>query len=54
MSHTKVRGTQGGGGVVSHFIDCAIHQQTKQIKVFGVILLLTKHKQVHEGSGEVW
>ena len=46
MSHTKVRGTQVVGGVVSHFIDCAIHQQTNQIEVFNVLLLLTKHKQV--------
>ena len=36
MSDHKGRGTLGVG-VVSHFIDCAIHQQTYQIEVFGVL-----------------
>ena len=29
-------------GVVSHFIDCAIHQRTNQCEVFGVLLIAEK------------
>ena len=47
MSHTKGRGAQVVG-IVSHFIDCAIHQRTNQCEVFGILFnadkgLLTCH-----------
>ena len=35
-------GTKGCGGVVSHFIDCAIHQQTNQCEVFRVFFIADK------------
>ena len=38
-SHHKGRETLGVGGVVSHFIDCAIHQRTNQIEVFGFFIV---------------
>ena len=31
-----------GEGVVSHFIDCAIHQRTNQCEVFGVLFIIGK------------
>ena len=39
MSHTNGEGDPrgGGGGVVWHSCYCAIHQQTNQSEVFGVL-----------------
>ena len=41
MSHSKGRGPKGWG-MVSHFIDCAIHQRTNQCEVFGFLFIVDK------------